>query len=162
MNGAHLHLMLIHFPIAGTILAVPLLATAWRLKNETLKLTGLSMVVVVGLLGYAAFLSGGEAGGIVRNFPNVIKGSIHEHAEAADWAIWFLALNALLSVFGLFTFLKHRKVSQWVFTAVMLLTLFSTTVLLRVAYLGGNIQHIETRDGFPAVEGEPKNLNVDK
>ena len=153
MNGAHLHLMLIHFPIAGMILALPLLLGAWKLKDETLKRVGLSFVVLVGLLGYAAYLSGGGAVRVVRNLPDITRDTIHEHAQAADWAIWIIAADALLAGFGLFCAWKDKKMPHWVFPAVALLTLLGSTVLVRVAYLVGQIHHPETRAGFTAPAG---------
>lgn len=42
----HLHVMLIHFPIAGTMLAIIPLILGMILKNNSIKLTGLIILTV--------------------------------------------------------------------------------------------------------------------
>ena len=150
MNGAHLHLMVIHFPIAGTLLAVPLLVAAWIMKNETVKLVGLALVVLMGLAVWAADETGGMAYGVVHNVPDIDRGTIRVHAEAANWAVRSLGLNALLATYGLFSAWKKKKLPHWVFVTVTLLAIFGSTVVIRTAYLGGQIHHPETRSGFTA------------
>src|SRR5260221_11967564 len=109
MNGAHLHLMVIHFPIAGTLLAVPLLVAAWIMRNETVQLVGLALVVAMGLAVWAADETGRMAYGVVHNLPDIDRGSIHVHAQAADWAVRSLGLNAILATYGLFRVWKNKK-----------------------------------------------------
>ncbi|HJT23764.1 MAG TPA: hypothetical protein VJ873_04270, partial [bacterium] len=127
LNGAHWHLMLVHFPIAGTILAIPLLLIAGAMKNETVKLVGLALMVAVGLLTWVTDQSGGWAVGVVHNMPDITRDSIREHAEAADWAVRSLGLNGLIAAYGLFAAWRKKKLPDWVFVTVTVLTLFSST-----------------------------------
>ncbi len=157
MNGAHLHLMVIHFPIAGTLMAVPLLVAAWIMKNETVKLVGLALVVAMGLAVWAADETGGMAFRVVKNMPDITRESIHIHAQAADWAVWSLGLNALLAAYGLFSAWRKKKLPHWVFVTVTILAVHGSTVVARTGYLGGQIHHPETRSGFTApTEGTPQ------
>lgn len=148
MNGAHLHLMLVHFPIAGVILSVPLLLAGWITKNETVKLVGLSLVVVAGLAVWATDETGGMAARVVHNMPDIDRDSIHIHAQAADWAVRSLGLNALLAAYGLFVAWKKNKIPTWVFVIVTILAVHGSAVVARVGYLGGQIHHPETRADF--------------
>ncbi len=147
MNGAHLHLMLIHFPIAGEILCALLLLAAWWLKNDTVKLVGFALVVVVGLSALAADKTGGLAAGVLRDYPEVTRDTIHIHADAAQWALRSLGLNGLLAAFGLFTYWKKKQLPKWIFITVTILAIHGSTVVARVGYLGGQIRHPETRMG---------------
>lgn len=150
MNGAHLHLMLVHFPIAGVIgCALLLLAAAW-LKNDTVKLVAFALVVTVGLSAWAADETGELAAHVIRNLPDVQRESIHVHAEAADWALYSLGLNGLLAAFGLFTYWKKKRLPTWLFVTVTILALHGSAVVARVGYLGGQIRHPETRPDFTA------------
>ena len=150
MNGAHLHLMLVHFPIAGVIgCALLLLAAAW-LKNDTVKLVGFALVVAVGLSAWAADETGDLAAGVVRNLPDVARDNIRIHAQAADWALYSLGLNGFLAAFGLFTYWKKKRLPTWLFVVVTLLALHGSAVVARVGYLGGQIRHPETRSDFTA------------
>lgn len=150
LNGAHWHLMLVHFPIAGTILAIPLLLAAGAMKNQTVKLVGLALMVAVGILTWVTDQSGEWAAHVVRNMPDITRDSIHEHAEAADWALRSLGATGLIAAYGLFAAWKKKKLPDWVFVTVTVLTIFSSTVVVRVAYLGGQIHHPETRADFVA------------
>ena len=150
MNGAHLHLMSVHFPIAGEILCALLLLAAWWLKNDTVKLVGLALVVFVGLSVWAADKTGGLASRILRDYPEVNRDTIHIHAEAADWAVRSLTLNGLLAAYGLFTYWKKRKLPKWLFIVVTILAIHGSLVVARVGYLGGQIRHPETRMGSDA------------
>lgn len=150
LNGAHLHLMMVHFPIAGIFLTVLLLLAAWILRNETLKLTGLAFVVLMGFAAWAAHETGEMAAGVVHNMPDIDGRDIHVHAEAAHWALRALGLNAILAAIGLFTAWKKKKLPQWLFITVTILAIWGSTVVARVGYLGGLIHHPETRSDFAA------------
>ena len=50
MNLAHLHLLLNHFPIIGTIIGLGLLAASLIGKNDDLKRDGLMVLAAVALL----------------------------------------------------------------------------------------------------------------
>lgn len=155
LNGAHLHLMLVHFPIAGTILAVPLLLAAWYLRNETVKLVGLALVVVMGLAVWAADKTGGMAARVVWGMPDILRDDIRTHAQAADWALRALGLNALLAAYGLFTAWKTKKLPHWLFVTVTILAIWGSTVVARVGYLGGMIHHPETKTDFQSPAPAP-------
>jgi uncharacterized membrane protein len=157
LNGAHLHLMLVHFPIAGIFLTVLLLLAAWVLRNETLKLAGLCFVVLMGFAVWAAHETGEMAAGVVRGMSGIDGSDIRVHAQAAHWALRALGFNALLSAFGLFRAWKKKKLPQWLFITVTILAIWGSTVVARVGYLGGMIHHPEAKSDFvvPTPESAP-------
>jgi uncharacterized membrane protein len=156
MTGAHLHLMFIHFPIAGMILALPVLLAGWWLKNEGLKWAGLGLVLVAGLATGGAFFTGEAAEELVENLPGITHGTIHEHEEAAEFALWPVGLTSLLAAYGLFLAFRKKAVPSRVFVAVLVLTLFCAVTLARVSNLGGFVHHEEIRPGFTAPAEGPK------
>ena len=58
MNLAHLHLLLNHFPIIGTIVGVGLFLVSLAGKNDDLKRAGLIIFAVMALLSLPTFFSG--------------------------------------------------------------------------------------------------------
>ena len=102
MTGAHLHLMFIHFPIAGMVLALPVLLAGWWLKNEGLKWAGLFLVVAAGLATGGAFFTGEAAEEIVEKLPGIAHEVIHAvllsrpHGEG-DITRWKLDRESLLA-----------------------------------------------------------------
>ena len=54
MNLAHLHLLLNHFPIIGTLIGLGLFAVSFLGKNDDLKRASLMVLAVVALLALPA------------------------------------------------------------------------------------------------------------
>ena len=61
MDATHLHLVLTHFPIVGTILGIGILAYGQFAKNEAIKKVALVTFIVMAFLTIPVFLTGGEA-----------------------------------------------------------------------------------------------------
>ena len=64
MNATHLHLMLNHIPVLGTVFGLGLLVFAlWR-KSEELKKAALGIFLIVALLAVPVYLTGEPAEGV--------------------------------------------------------------------------------------------------
>ena len=66
MNGAQLHLALIHFPVAGVFFALLLLTHAFWKKNGDVLNVALGFLVLTGLAGLAAYWTGEGAEEVVE------------------------------------------------------------------------------------------------
>jgi hypothetical protein len=75
------------------------------------------------------------------------KNLIHEHEEAAEFAIWFSSLTALVSAAGLYYSVKKGRIPKPLIIAIVILHIHILTVLARTNYLGGQISHPEVRGG---------------
>jgi len=148
MNGAHIHLMIVHFPVAGIFFSLLFLfAGLWK-KNDAVKLMGLALVLLAGLAAAGAYFTGEGAEHLVKQMPGITMENIHEHEEAAEKSLWVVEAGALLAAFALFSAWKHKTIPDWAFLTVVVLTLLSATALFRVSFLGGQVHHEETRPGF--------------
>jgi uncharacterized membrane protein len=145
MNAAHVHLMLVHVPVIGFMLALPLAAMAvWRVKERGWfgAATLLCVVAMLGAVG--AFLSGEAAEDIVEALPGVHESAIHEHEERAELALGFGisagSLALILMVVGRGADEKRRRL----FSAILTLELLMTAGLFAyTANAGGKIRHTE-------------------
>ena len=71
MNLAHLHLLLNHFPIIGTIVGLGLFVTSLVGKNDDLKRAGLIVFACMALLSLPTFFSGIGAQGAIQELAGV-------------------------------------------------------------------------------------------
>jgi hypothetical protein len=150
LNGAHLHLLINHIPVLGAPFGVALLlASLWRM-NVTLQRTGLVVLVLTGLAAWGADLTGDPAKGVLRQqmaaeYP---KSAVHEHEQAADYGLATSAILAVISL-GVLWYSRRRPLKRGLVIGVIVAGLFVTSVLTRVAYLGGEVRHVEIRPPAP-------------
>ena len=84
MNDAHLHLLVNHFPIIGTIFGLGILISGLFLKNNSVKNTAYVLFITAAIFGFLAISTGEGAEEIVEDFPNIGKKIILEHEEIAE------------------------------------------------------------------------------
>ena len=148
MDEAHLHLLLNHFPIIGTLFGVLFLAYGLLAKNKSLLHAGLFVLFLMALLAIPTQLTGEGAEEAVERL-GVDHDVIHEHEEAAELAIWFMVGLGLLS---LATLLISRRTSgrdtvlRGLYVATLVLSVVVFVMMARVGNLGGEIRHTEVRD----------------
>src|SRR5436190_20230804 len=106
MNLAHLHLLLNHFPIIGTIIGLGLLAASLIGKNDDLKRDGLMVLAAVALLALPAFFSGVGAQAAIRKDTGVSTALIGRHEGAATLALLFMEVTGALALAALWQ--RHR------------------------------------------------------
>src|SRR5437879_13552299 len=90
MNLAHLHLLLNHFPIIGTIVALGLFIVSFIGKNDDLKRSSLIIFAAIALLTLPAFFSGIGAQRAVRKDPLVSRAVVDRYEGAAMLEIFFM------------------------------------------------------------------------
>ena len=71
MNLAHLHLVLNHFPIVGTVIGLGLFVVSFVGKNDDLKRASLMILAAVALLALPTFFSGIGAQRAIKGDPAV-------------------------------------------------------------------------------------------
>src|SRR5271169_33439 len=101
MNFPHLHLLLNHFPIIGTIVALGLFLFSMVGKNEDLRRGSLITFAAMALLAIPTFFSGTGAQGAIKKLPGVSEALITRHQGAAMLALLFMEITGALSLVGL-------------------------------------------------------------
>jgi uncharacterized membrane protein len=71
LNGAHLHLLLNHFPIMGSLFVTVLFIVALITRNVSLQKVSLWFLVGIALLTVPAYLTGDPAQEAVRGLPDI-------------------------------------------------------------------------------------------
>jgi anti-sigma factor RsiW len=138
MNLTHLHLMLNHAPILGTLFGLGLLGFGlWRKSMDNQK-AALGILVLAALLAVPVFLTGEPAEDAVENLPGVSRPTIEAHEEAATWAFVGTGLVGV-SALGGADRLSPRQ------TAVLGTSLLVGGLMAWTANLGGQVRHSEIR-----------------
>lgn len=145
MNLAHLHLLLNHFPIIGTVVALGLFIVSFIGKNDDLKRSSLIIFAAIALLTLPAFFSGIGAQRAVRKDPLVSTAVIDRHEGAAMLALFFMLITGALALIELW---KRRRIATekpWSGTllAILLFSLITAGLMARVGTTGGDIRHPE-------------------
>ena len=156
MNGAFVHLAVNHVPVVGIPIAFLLLLAGLPMKSRDLVRAGFFLLVLMALVTVVAAKSGGPA---ARRLMNSVQGiersSIHEHAEAADFAYGGSLILGILALVGLWLSRRPEGSPTGLTVLVLLGSLFMSTVFARVAHLGGLIRHPEVTTGYQAPAVEP-------
>jgi uncharacterized membrane protein len=154
MNLAHIHILLNHFPTIGTIVGLGLFVVALFGKSEDLKRASLGIFLVIGLLTIPAYLTGNMAEDVLRDGPTYSEAYVHRHQDAALLAFIFMQTTAGLSWFGLWQYRRIARTTTWNLSAVLVFSLISFGLMAQAASLGGEISHLEIREGPEVVATE--------
>jgi uncharacterized membrane protein len=148
MNLAHLHLLLNHFPIIGTIVALGLFIASFIGKNDDLKRSSLIIFAAIALITLPAFFSGIGAQRAIRKEPGVSIAVIDRHEGAAILAMFLMLITGGLALVELWNRRRIRTEKIWSGTilAILVFSLLTTGVMARVGTTGGDIRHPEIWD----------------
>lgn len=145
MNWLHVHLILNHIPIFGSLLGVVILMTALIWKSGDLKRFSLYYFVGLGVVGLVVYLTGEPAEEAVEHMAGFAEAAIESHEEAAVFGLVALAALAVFSLLGALPWPKARAIAErgWYFKAILALAILSTGITAWIGNLGGKIRHTE-------------------
>jgi uncharacterized membrane protein len=147
MDATHLHLVLSHFPIIGTIIGIVILAYGQISKNIVIQKVALATLILMALFTIPVFLTGEGAEETVENITGVSEQLIENHEELAEKAIWLMGLLAVLSIISLFAIIKKLSFAKTITLITLIVSLGTFGVFAQLGNLGGQIRHSEIRDG---------------
>lgn len=147
LNLAHLHLLLNHFPIIGTIIGVALLLTSFVGKNQDLRRGSLIVFAGIALLSIPTFLSGVGAQIIVHGQPGVTDELIKRHEGSAMLSLWFVLATGSFALVGLWQSFRFARPARWNIATVLLFSLLTAGLMARTGNTGGDVRHTEIRTG---------------
>jgi len=145
MNDAHLHLVVNHFPIIGTILGLGILIAGMILKNNSVKNTAYVLFIVAAIFAAFSMGTGEGAEEMVEDMTSVGKQIIHKHEEMAEKLAIALYVLGVISLAGLYlNFKKHAK-SQLVSYVAVIIAIISVFFAQQTGTTGGEVRHTEIR-----------------
>lgn len=147
MDQTHIHLIITHLPIFGSILGGLVLAHGlWTKSNQTI-IAAYNLFIISSIGAGIAYLTGEGAEESVEDMQGVIETTIKTHEEFALFALISLIILGLASIVGLFLTLKKSQMTKAMAVLVLFISLLSFGLVARTGYLGGQIRHTEITNG---------------
>ncbi|MFN8155205.1 MAG: hypothetical protein U0Y08_13010 [Bacteroidia bacterium] len=141
MDLTHLHLLLNHFPIIGTIAGIGIMLWGLLKKDSNVQRAVLGLWVVLTLITLPVMKTGEEAEETIEKIPGISEQVMHEHEEAAEFALWWMIALGAVSLVGLI--LGRKELNKKLVYAAFAVSLMTFAVMARTGYLGGQIRHTE-------------------
>jgi uncharacterized membrane protein len=146
MNPTHVHLVITHLPIYGTILGTVVLVIGMITRSRETKLAAYILLLISSVGGFVAYTTGEPAEETVEHIAGISENLIEEHEEFASVAIVFLGVMAVLSFAGLFIARMGEKLKKAVSILILIVSLATFLMVSWTGYLGGKIRHTEIND----------------
>ena len=143
MNAAHLHIVLVHYPVILLPIGLLIIVVGARLGNRSIEAVALSILVLAALVAVPAFLLGEGAEEIVEHMSGISEHLIEEHEEVAEVAFWLTSLVGVLSVAALIGLWRLASWTRLMIRIVVVAAVIASASLVYAAYEGGKIRHPE-------------------
>ena len=146
LNMAHIHLLLNHFPILGSLFITVMFAIALIFRNTFLQRLSLWFLVAIALMTAVTYLTGERAVDVVENLPTTSMSMVNLHESAARIGLILMFFTGLIAVGSLLFWWRKAKLPNAVLVLIMIVLLLNTGVFIYIGYLGGQITHPEIRN----------------
>lgn len=141
MNWAHIHLILNHVPVLGTLFGLVLLAWGMWRRHEPTQRAALATFVIVALIAIPVYLTGDPAADAVEHLAGTAENAIDAHEDAALTSLIGLELLGAIALAGIV--LKRATAWRLATRSALLLSFVTAGLMARTANLGGKIRHAE-------------------
>ncbi len=143
MDQTHLHLLITHLPVFGSILGALVLAYGLFTKTRHTSIAGYFVLIISSIGAFIAHQTGEAAEETVEHLQGVSETLIHEHEESAEIALiamGVLALVSLCAIIAAYRKLPYSNLLGWI---TLIISIVCFGIVTRTAYLGGQIRHTE-------------------
>jgi uncharacterized membrane protein len=145
-SGAHLHLIVNHAPIFGSLFALALLIASYFAAPDVFRRTAFVVLIGTAIAAATADLSGDAAQDAVRGLPGIRREVIHTHEDMGDKAYWVAAVVGVVALGALVRWRTTPVPGNA--TLVMLVgTVAVSALMVYTGLLGGQVRHTEVRPG---------------
>src|SRR5258708_844237 len=143
MDFPHLHLLLNHFPIIGTMVGAGLFLISFLVRAEDVRRSSLIVFVAIALLAIPAFITGVGAQEKMVTDSSISNTLIQRHEGAAELAIWFMEITGALAAAALWQSIRKTSPARWSTAAILVFSLATVGLMARTGNTGGEIRHFE-------------------
>lgn len=147
MDQTHIHLLITHLPIFGSVLGALVLGYGIWQKSNTTKMSAYLLFVVSAIGAGIAYLTGEGAEETVENIPGVSELVMEQHEEFAMFALISLLILGVAALVSLYVTYKKSPLLKSSSLITLVLSIISFALVARTGYLGGQIRHTEIASG---------------
>jgi hypothetical protein len=157
MNLAHVHLLLNHLPILGTLITFGLFLVGLVANHDDLKQVSLALFSLIALFAIPTYMSGSGAADTIKDSPEVSMALIENHQGAALVAFICMEITGALSLLGLWRYSRTAKnpyasaPARTTLIAVLVFAAATSGLMAIAGNTGGNIRHSEITAGQEAL-----------
>jgi hypothetical protein len=164
LTPVHLHLLINHTPVMGSMAGVLLLLYGMIRKTAELERVALMTFVLTALLSFMSDQTGDGAAAIARKIPGVERQDIRAHSQSADTALLTAEITGAVALIGLILGFRrkdradeaaprlyvrwHLSPPRWAVVLSLLGGLATVYFMSVTAYTGGTIRHPEIESGY--------------
>ncbi|GEL11774.1 Uncharacterized membrane protein [Flavobacterium glycines] len=145
MNDAHLHMIVNHFPIIGTILGLLVLIGGIYFRSISIKNTSYFLFIIATVFTVFSMATGEGAEELVEDMPTIGHEIIHNHEELAEKLAIVMYLLGIVSFIGLITNIKNHAKAKFFSYAILIIAIVAVFLSTKVGTSGGEIRHTEIR-----------------
>ncbi|MCC7301833.1 MAG: hypothetical protein IT233_04235 [Bacteroidia bacterium] len=154
MDQTHIHLLITHLPIFGSILGALVLAHGlWTKSNPTI-IAAYNLFIISAIGAGIAYLTGEGAEEAVEKIQGVAENMIEQHEDFALFAIVSLIILGAASIGGLLLTIKKSRLTNTIAIVILFISLISFGLVARTGYLGGQIRHTEINSTATTTQGQ--------
>lgn len=145
MNWAHVHLMINHIPVLGTVFGTLLLVFGVVRKSEEIKRVSLGIFVIVAVAALPVYFTGEPAEEIVEHLPGVDEQILEEHEESALFSLVAVGILGIFAIGALWRCRRVDSIPNGYIAAGLIISIIVCGFMAWTADLGGKIRHSEIR-----------------
>jgi uncharacterized membrane protein len=147
MSQVHLHLLITHLPVFGSILGALVLGYGLWVKSSQTKNSAYFIFIISAIGAALAYLSGEGAEEAVEKIQGVSENIIKLHEDSAMYALISLIALGVMSVVALVVSRIKTSFIKSMSIFILIISLVSFGLVARTGYLGGQIRHTEIANG---------------
>ena len=152
MDPVHVHLLLNHFPIIGSIFAFCLILTGWLMKKRILERAGMVSLVLLAIIAIPVYSSGEKAEHKVEKLPTASEHYIEKHEDIAGKAYWSMLVAGMIGLASL-TFSRFiDKKQQFMHLLALVVTGITIYFMFMAGWYGGKIIRPEIRNAVIEIQ----------
>ena len=142
-NASHLHLMLNHIPIIGTIIVLFFFTFAVIYKRENNIKQSFIFYIAIAIMAEFVFATGDPSAEIIKKIGGINESLIEEHENYAFISLMFFILMGVISMYALYLYKKSKIVPAWLKYSAVVISFISVLSVAYTAKTGGEIMHPE-------------------
>lgn len=161
MDQTHIHLLINHLPVIGSILGVVVLAQALWTRSAQTSAAAFNLFIISAVGAGIAYYTGEAAEETVENIQGITENVIDAHEDVAIYALVSIIALGVLSMLGHLSQIKNTKMYRSLAWLILFIGLISFGLMARTGYTGGQIRHTELNFGSNIEPQNGENGNDD-